>query len=174
MTGPLGRVRTAVTAPGRWVDGALPDSRSRTRALRIGAIVAAVLLVAVGVLGVLAVRDSRTAAARADGLAAAAELTPRLLTYDFRSLADEFAGQYGSFADQILSPNAAAQKFQTKATVRNYAVISASTDELVALLFLDQATNSKALTAPRLDNAGVRVTMREVDGKWLVAGMDRL
>lgn len=62
----------------------------------------------------------------------------------------------------------------TKATVRNGAVVSADTDQVVMLVYLDQATTSKALTAPRLDNVGVRVTVSDVDGKWLVSQLDRL
>lgn len=185
LDAPMRRLRGLVTAPVRLVDRRLPGRASRTRALRSMAVVLGVLLVAAGVLTGLAVRDTRAEAARLAGMAAAIELTPRLLTYDYRSLEDDktrareattgdFTTQYDQLAEKILSPNAGAQHFVTKATVRDAAQISWSGDEVVTLLFLDQATSSKALTAPRLDNAGVRVTVREVDGRWLIAGMDRL
>jgi hypothetical protein len=54
------------------------------------------------------------------------------------------------------------------------AAARADTDQVVVLVFLDQATTSKALTAPRLDNVGVRVTATDVDGKWLISQLDRL
>lgn len=185
LMAPVRGLRGAATAPGRWVDRLLPDGRSRALALRSLAVAAGVLAVAAIVLTVLTVRDSRTEAARIQGIAAAVELTPRLLSYDYRSLADDkaraeaaitgdFAAQYAQFTGQILSPNAAGQNFVTKATVRDAAQVSWSADEVVAVLFLDQATTSKALTAPRLDNVGVRVTLRDVDGTWLISGLDRL
>ena len=185
MTRAMSAVWRFIGAPLRWVDRLLPASRTRLLATRILAGTAVALLVLVVALAVLTVRDSRVERARAEGSAAALELTPRLLTYDYRSLADDaaraqaavtgaFADQYRQYADQLLAPNAKEQNFVTKATVRNGAVVSAETDKVVVLVFLDQATTSKALTAPRLDNVGVRVTVSDVDGKWLVSQLDRL
>jgi len=185
VTRALVSARRSVGAPARWVERLLPEPGPRRLAARVLAGAAAVLLVAVVALTVLTVRDSRIERARAEGTTAVLALTPRLLTYDYRTLADDaaraqaavtgaFAEQYRQYADQMLAPNAKEQNFVTKATVRNSAVVSADTDQVVVLVFLDQATTSKALTAPRLDNVGVRVTATDVDGKWLISQLDRL
>lgn len=185
MGSAVGRVRTAGTAPARWVDRLLPDRRSRSLAVRVLIAAAAVLVVAVGTLSVMAVHESRIDSARIYGLSAAVDLTPKLLTYDYRtldadaaeaqaSITGDFAGQYKDYFAQLLSPNAKAQQFVSKATVRAASEVSATADQVVALIYLDQATTSKALTAPRLDNSGVRVTVTEVGGRWLISKLDRL
>jgi Mce-associated membrane protein len=53
-------------------------------------------------------------------------------------------------------------------------VVSADPVRVVAMLYLSQVTTSTSLAAPRLDNSSVRVTLTEVDGRWLVAGLDRV
>jgi Mce-associated membrane protein len=75
---------------------------------------------------------------------------------------------------QYLTPNAMKQQFVTHVTVRDKSVVSAEPGKLVAMLYLSQVTTSATLTAPRLDNSSVRVTLTEVGGQWLVAGLERV
>lgn len=148
-----------------------------------------VLLAALLAVGGLLVwqlhRASATASARSDGLAAATELTPRLLTYDYRSLPADiaraesattggFTTDYRDTVARTVTPHAAEQQLVTHATVRRASVVSADSDEVVALVFLSQVTTSTKLTAPRLDNSGVRVRLSRIGGTWSVAALDRV
>jgi Mce-associated membrane protein len=149
----------------------------------------AVLLAALLAWGGLLVwqlhRASAAASARSDGLAAATELTPRLLTYDYRSLPTDiaraesattgrFAIDYRDTVARTVALHAADQHLVTRATARRASVVSASSDELVALVFLSQVTTSTKLTASRLDNSGVRVRLSRIGGTWLIAALERV
>jgi Mce-associated membrane protein len=177
--------RRLVGAPARLVDSRLPPGRTRSLVTAALGTLVVGLLVAVLVLGRQHLRDGRIAAAREAGLAAAVELTPLLLTYDHRTLAadteraeasttGEFAGQYRELIRASIAPNAGALRLVTKAEVRESSLVTAEDGRVVALLFLSQVTTSSDLTAPRLDSSGVRVTVTEVDGRWLISGLDRV
>lgn len=149
-------------------------------------IAAAVLLVAaVAVLGVRGWMQHGADRARTEGLAAAVALVPAVLGVDHRKLAEqtaaaqaastgEFAREYRELVERDLVPHAAEQQFVTTVEVRDAAVVSAEPDRLVALLFLSQSTTSTELPAQRLDSSSVRVTLDEVDGRWLVGELERL
>lgn len=126
-----------------------------------------------------------TTQARVDGLAAAVVLTPELLTLDYRTMPSDvaraeaattgdFAVDYHALIDQTVAPNAPSQRLVMHATVRESSVVSATPDRVVTLLFLAQTTTSMNLNAPRLDTSGVRVTLDKVDGRWLIAKLDRV
>jgi Mce-associated membrane protein len=185
----LGRLaaatRRALGAPARLVDRRLPPGRSRTVAIGVLGVLAAGLLAAAAVLGWSLADQGRIASARSAGLAAAVELTPQLLTYDYRTLpADtgraeaattgDFGSQYRALIEKTVGPNAGELQFVSKAEVRDSSVVSATPGGVVALIFISQVTTSKNLTAPRLDSSGVRVTMSEVDGRWLISKLDRV
>jgi Mce-associated membrane protein len=170
-----------------------PGARSRIRSappprrwprmiLLAGVVLSAAAVVVTGLQWRTAMQ---TEAARVDALAAAVDLTPRLLTYDYRTLPAEaaqaqaattgdFAKEYSTLVAQYLTPNAQRQQFVTQVTVRDKSVVSADPVRVVAMLYLSQVTTSTSLAAPRLDNSSVRVTLTEVDGRWLVAGLDRV
>lgn len=161
-------------------------SRYGSRRLRIGALLVVVCgLAAMSVVLGLKLQDSSASVrARTEGLAAATRLTPQLLGYDYRTppQTDQVAGgttgdftkQYTTLVEQYLTPQASAQQFVTQVTVRDMSVVRAEPRHLVAMLFLSQVTTSTALPAPRLDASSVRVTLDEVDGRWLVAGLERV
>jgi Mce-associated membrane protein len=161
-----------------------PEARRPWPTVVLAAVV--VLLAAVVVVAGLQWRTAaQTEQARTDGLAAAVDLTPKLLTFDYRTLPVEvgqaqatttgdFAKEYSTLVQQYLTPNAMKQQFVTQVTVRDKAVVSAEPGKLVAMLYLSQVTTSATLTAPRLDNSSVRVTLTEVGGQWLVAGLERV
>lgn len=161
--------------PGRVASAAVPAL----------AVLLAVLLAGGALLAWQLRVASTSTTARSDGLAAATELTERLFTYDYRSLPADiaraesattggFAVDYRDTVAHTVAPNAADQHLVTRATVRHAAVVSAAPDRVIALVFLSQITTSTKLTAPRLDNSGVRVTLDRVDGTWLIAGLDRV
>ncbi len=52
------------------------------------------------------------------------------------------------------------------------AVRSASTDEVVVLLFVDQTITNATVPAPRLDRNRVVMTLTPHDGRWLVGSLE--
>jgi Mce-associated membrane protein len=55
-----------------------------------------------------------------------------------------------------------------KAEVAAQSVVSATADQVVVLLFVNQTTTSTRLDGPRVDLNRVRLTLVKVDGTWLV------
>lgn len=185
MTGRLAGPRRVLAAPARLVDRRLSPGRSRQVATAAVTVLVVALMVGLAVVGWTRAQDAGTETAREAGLRAAVELTPTLLTYDYRTLTEdsaraeaattgEFAGQYQELIRTSIAPNAARLQLVTKAEVRDSSLVSVEPDQVVALLFLSQVTTSRDLTAPRLDSSGVRVTMTGVDGRWLVSKLDRV
>lgn len=167
-----------------------PDGRRwwRSRRLLVCLSVLAAVAVAVAVwLGVTArqqeqVSDARTAALQSAG--AAAEL---VLSYDHTKLDQDFAAALevatGDFREEYrrTSENAVRQvatesEAVVEADVVSSAVVSATADRVVVLLFVNQTTTSNRLDAPQTDQNRVRMTMvRDAgSGRWLVSEVDAL
>ena len=78
----------------------------------------------------------------------------------------EFRQMYAKSSDQLrqlLVDN----KAQAKGTVLASGVVSASTDKVVVLMFVDQTVQNVSNTTPRIDRSRIRVTMTKHDGRWL-------
>ena len=130
-----------------------------------------------------AVQHARTAA-----VAAARTAARDLLSYDYRTMDRDiaraksettglFAGQYASASDRL-----AQQAKQARAIVQASpsapGVVSASRDQVVVLLFVDQAsvkqTPGQRQPTTRIDQSRVRMTMTLVRGRWLVSQLAAL
>ena len=121
--------------------------------------------------------------ARTDATSAARVAAGDILGYDYRSIDDAikrahsettgaFRKQYDSTASELL-PQSKQVKAIVQATVGSAAVMSASRDRVVVLLFVDQATVKQQPGAKtpetRIDQSRVRMTMSRVGGHWLVS-----
>ena len=140
-------------------------------------------LTAVAVLGWQ--RHSRDVVeqARKDAVSAARVAAGDILGYDYRSIEDAikrarsettgaFRKEYDETAAELL-PQSKQVKAIVQATVGSAAVMSADSDRVVVLLFVDQATvkqqpGAKTPTT-RVDQSRVRMTMSRKDGHWLVS-----
>lgn len=134
-------------------------------------------------------RDARaTETARTAAVSAARAAAGDILGYDYRSLEQSirraraattgaFRGQYDTTAATLL-PQAKQLKAIVQATVGSAAVMSATRDRVVVLLFVDQATvkqvQGEKTPTTRIDQSRVRVTMTRVDGRWLVSELAAL
>ena len=97
-----------------------------------------------------------------------------------RNFSDVLAGATGEFRDmysrsssqlkQMLVDNNAS----STGTVVDAAVRSATADEAVVLLFVDQTITNTATPEPRVDRSRVVMTLDNVDGGWLVSRVDLL
>lgn len=149
---------------------------------------AALLIVVVGLAaatGVLfarvrsgqAAQDARTAS-----VAAARHEVPALLSYsyqgfraDLRRAAADTAGEFRATYLRLMTgqvePAAIAGHVVTQASVSGASVITAGPGTATLLLFLNEQTRTDARQEAVLNDTAVRVTMREVNGTWLVAGL---
>ncbi|MFE6174641.1 hypothetical protein [Streptomyces sp. NPDC056464] len=150
-------------------------------------------LVALAVLG-WHYRDGRqTEAARTEAVAAARKAAPTILSYDHRHLDRDFAKarahltggfsrEYGKTTKTVVGPTAKKYRGVVKATIAApvsggtpaVSVVSASPDEVVVLLFVNQVTESTQVSGSRLDLNRVRMTMSHTTDGWKVSAVDAL
>jgi Mce-associated membrane protein len=127
-----------------------------------------------------AVSDARTAATQA--ARGAAEV---VLGYDHSTLDEDFAAALevstGAFREEYrrTSENAVRDvATQTQAVVEaevvSAGVVSATSDEVTVLMFVNQTTTSNRLDQPQTDQNRVRFTMTLAGGSWKVSEVDAL
>lgn len=137
-----------------------------------------------------AVSDARTAAA-----AAAARAVPVVLSYDYRTFDNDvtkasaylspvrtcaadtdkcrsFRQQYTDLQNQAVKRTALKYHARVVGDLTQLGVVDASTDEVTLLAFVAQTSENSQRPTPRVDSSRVVVTMRKVDGQWLVASLD--
>ena len=126
--------------------------------------------------------------ARKDAVSAARVAAGDILGYDYRSveasIARARASTTGAFRKEYdetaktLLPQSKQVKAIVQATVGSSAVMSASKNRVVVLLFVDQATVKQVpgekTPTTRIDQSRVRVTMTRVGGRWLVSELSAL
>jgi Mce-associated membrane protein len=154
-------------------------------------VVALVCLPAAAAVAVVATNvghDTSVEQARAAAVSAATSAARDILSYDYRTLGTDiprakaettglFASQYASTSDQLL-----AQAKQLRAIVQarpaQPGVVSATTHQVVVLLFVDQLSVKQVAGAKtpttRIDQSRVRLTMSKVGGRWLVSQLAAL
>lgn len=150
-------------------------------------------LVAVAVLGWQYRDGRRTEAARTEAVAAARKAAPIVLSYDYRHLDRDFAkarahltgdfrSEYGKTTKTVVGPTAKKYRGVVRATIAAPAsggtpaasVVSASPDEVVVLLFVNQVTESTQVSGSRVDLNRVRMTMSRTTDAWKVSAVDAL
>jgi len=120
--------------------------------------------------------------ARADSVAAARDATVAILSYkadsveqDLGAATDRLTGTFlDSFTDlinKVVIPGAREKKITALAQVSAAASVSATAQQAVALVFVDQTVTIDG-GAPSGTASSVRVTLDRVDDRWLVSGFD--
>jgi Mce-associated membrane protein len=118
-----------------------------------------------------------------DALAAAQTEVPTLLSYNIARLDDDLGkgislttGQFGTdyrlLVSDTLEPAAKRRQVVTTATVSGSGVVSVDNDDVVLLMFINRQASSVDAPSTQLDMGTVKVTMRDVSGRWLIAGME--
>lgn len=174
-----------------------PTTRTGGRPGRLGAVLAVLVLLAAATTAVLGweYREAeRTTQARTAALTAAHKAAPAVLSYDYRHLDRDFAAarshltgpfldQYGKTTTTVVAPTAKQYRGVVKATIVKppsgdaspaASVVSASPDEVVVLLFVNQLTTSTQVSTPRLDLNRVRMTLVPTPQGWKVGALDAL
>jgi len=125
-------------------------------------------------------RASRVAAE--ESVRAASESTVAILSYkpetvdqDLKAAANRltagFRQQYTQLVNDVVAPGAKQQHISAVATVPAAASVSATGKQAVVLVFVDQTTTI-GNDAPTQSTSSVRVTLDEVDGRWLISQFD--
>lgn len=105
---------------------------------------------------------SYTADTVAADAAAAAEVTT-----------GEFTDRYKQLAATII-PTAQQQGRSLTTTVTQAGLISLADDKASVLLFVNQASTTRANPTPQTSNRSIRLDMSKTNGNWLVAGMQQM
>jgi Mce-associated membrane protein len=157
------------------------------------AVLLVVGLVALAALGWQYRNGRLTETARTEALAAARKAAPIVLSYDYRHLDKDFStarahltgdfrDEYGKTTKTVVAPTAEKYHGVVKATVAApasgaapaAAVVSASPDKVVVLLFINQVTESTQVSGSRVDLNRVRMTMDRTGDGWKVSAVDAL
>ncbi|ORX19774.1 twin-arginine translocation pathway signal [Mycobacterium xenopi] len=116
--------------------------------------------------------------AASDGAVALLSYSANNLNRDFDRARSHLTGDlltyYNQFTAQIVSPAAQQMQLAQTAKVVRAAVSDLQPDSAIVLVFLDQTTTSKQKPKPLVTPSGVRVTLRKVNGSWLIEKFDPL
>lgn len=129
-----------------------------------------------GFLGWTVWQNQRVAQAGQQAQDAAVAYAQILTSIDSNKVDENFnqvlAGATGEFKDmysqssmqlrQLLIDN----KASAHGVVVQSAVQSASKDQVVVLLFVDQSVSNSTVPDPRIDRSRIKMTMEKVDGQW--------
>jgi hypothetical protein len=120
--------------------------------------------------------------ARENALTQASTLTKKVLSYSYKTLDSDIKS-----SEAVLAPSFRSEYAKTMAgvhaqTIKNQVVLSASVsavsvvsashDNVVALVFVDQTTTATGTNNRRLDQNRVLVTLTRDGGEWRVSKMD--
>ena len=117
--------------------------------------------------------------ARDAGMQAAAQLTEKVLSYDWKTLdadskasqdllAPSFRSEYSKTMDGVKA-EAVKNQVKLEATAEATSIVSATENKVVALVFLNQETTAKGTENRRIDNSRVLVTLTRSGGDWRIS-----
>ncbi|MFE6926042.1 hypothetical protein ACFVAV_33865 [Nocardia sp. NPDC057663] len=162
----------------RWLSGL---SRRATISTLVVLALLLCVVTATTVVFARSTADHQATAEAVRGARAAAESTvPKVLSYDHatidrefpavsESLTGKFRDDFGKLGSSVIIPAAHRDSIVTTATIVGTAVVSATSEKVTLLLFLNQETTSTKYQGPRLDGSRVRVTMDDAAGSWLIS-----
>lgn len=150
--------------------------------LLVWSIVFAVLASGAGALWWQDHRHDQVEIAREAAVEAARESLGEILSYESASvqqdllaaqqrLTGDFKADFGALVREVVAPASKRDDISTSAEVVDAAVVSATSDVVVVLAYVNQTTKSKALAKPRLDNSRLRVSLTRVGDSWLVSDL---
>ncbi|MCG7578692.1 DUF3329 domain-containing protein [Mycolicibacterium sp. OfavD-34-C] len=173
----------AASEPGSAADGENDDAAPATpgrrrRRFLVGALAALAVagFATSGYLGWQLWHDRQVEQAAAQAQTAAVAYAQVLTSIDSNNVDENFAqvldGSTGEFKDmytksstqlrQLLIDNEAS----ARGVVLESAVQSASENQVVVLLFVDQSVQNASVPDPRIDRSRIKMTMDYVDGRW--------
>jgi len=160
------------------------DTARRGSGLTIAlAVAVAVLLGASATFGALWWSEHRQAAQRDEVLGLAERIAVDVTSYDYRHIqrnfdrvaalsTDKWARVYrDERADQLAEVIIQGQAI-SEGTVRDAGIAELTEDRAVVVAFVDQTITNVHTPQPRIDRNRMRLTLRNVDGRWLLDRYD--
>ncbi|GAA4490002.1 hypothetical protein GCM10023094_52490 [Rhodococcus olei] len=153
------------------------DSRTRVLAVVVGILVLA-LAIGVGLLLKGYLTDRATEQARTDAVAAASDQAAKMLSYNYNEvdqqlaaaadgLTGDFRDEYTKLVEGTIAPGAKEKKLTVQATVQAGSIVSATPDDAVVLLFVNQVTTSSDVPDAATTGSRVRMEMHKDGDRWL-------
>ncbi|PTR28926.1 Mce-associated membrane protein [Rhodococcus sp. OK519] len=175
-----GGVSTEPDAPRtQATPGSVPTKSSLPTALiAVAGVVVAALLVGVGFLGWGYLQDRAAEQARTDAVQAATVQAAAMLSYNFNEvdqqlaaagdgLTGDFKADYDKLVKETIAPGAKEKKITVEATVQAGAIESASPNDAVVLLYVNQITTSEEMPDAATTGSRVRMEMHKDGDRWL-------
>ena len=120
-----------------------------------------------------------SSSARDAGMQAAAQLTQKVLSYDWKTLDKDIEAAEAVLAPSFRSEYAKTMEGVRAQTVKNQvkltaqaaatSIVSATEDKVVALVFVNQVTTAKGAQKQRVDSSRVLVTLTRSGGDWRIS-----
>lgn len=181
MAGVADRLRPVKALSAALVRPARRAVRQAVRPAVLGGF-AVVLALAAAVTWWQVWQGDRVRQARDEALAVARDQVVAMLSYDAATvdadlakagegLTGTFRQEFTSLAAQVVAPAAHEQQVTTRASVSSAGVSESTADRVVALMFVNQTTQSAGSQAPVIGGSRLTVTLERVDGRWLVSGV---
>jgi Mce-associated membrane protein len=157
---------------------------ARWRSIVATTLVVATVGVAAGVYFILYRPDQqvddaaahRAIRAASDGAVAVLSYSHDHLNRDFNNakshLTGDFLAYYSKFTDDVVAPTAEKGQLTATAKVIRAAVSELHPDSAVVLVFVNQITASVHKKDPEMTRSSVLVTLKKVNGSWLIAKFD--
>ena len=124
-----------------------------------------------------AARAAATKAAE-DGAEAVLSYSPDKLAGDIANakshLTGDFLAYYNKFTDAIMAQAAQQKQIKTTADIVEAAVSDMRPDSAVVLVFVNKLTSTKEQPIPSPMPATVRVTLKKLNGTWLISEFEPL
>ncbi|MGW0173196.1 h domain protein [Rhodococcus sp. NPDC003322] len=167
------------TAVGESAETVVGKSGSTAKALAaVAAVLVLALAVGVGILFTGYLKDRATEQARVDAVASASDQAAKMLSYNYNEvdqqlaaaadgLTGDFRDEYNTLVQETIAPGAKDKKLTVQATVQAGSVVSATPDDAVVLLFVNQITTSSDAPDAATTGSRVRMEMHKDGGRWL-------
>jgi Mce-associated membrane protein len=111
-----------------------------------------------------------------DGAVAMLSYAPETMDKDFANakshLTGDFLDYYTKFTQSVVTPAVKQKSVKTQATIAQAAVSELHRDTAMVLAFINQVTVSKENPDGSFAASSVKISMRNVNGKWLISAFD--
>lgn len=114
--------------------------------------------------------------AATDGAVAMLSYAPETMDKDFANakshLTGEFLDYYTKFTQTVVTPAVKQKSVKTQATIARAAVSELHRDSAKVLAFINQVTVSKENPDGSFAASSVKITVQDINGKWLISAFD--
>lgn len=111
-----------------------------------------------------------------DGAVAMLSYAPETMDKDFATakshLTGDFLDYYTKFTQSVVTPAVKQKSVKTQATIARAAVAELHRDSAMVLAFINQVTVSKENPDGSFAASSVKISMQNVNGKWLISAFD--